>query len=226
MVWNMIDIRHFEYFMGINSFPQFDIEYFNIADSQDFVYTGRAIYDLKTKRHKLLLPSDVELPEFLVFHELTHILDMEKLGDGNRTHDFCLTGYMEYHASQVELMTMMGATTIQDALSFSMEDAINCSEWSVRHYLDNKLATANTLILDSSHEKRCDGLGALFNFWGLKSVCSMYSIDFKDDFSYREFLNHMSTLLFMEMRDYFTGWIDDVDKAIALYSQAICSIAS
>ena len=66
---------------------------------------------------------------------------MESLGNGNRAHDFCLTGYMEYHASQVELMTMMGAKTIREALSFSMEDAINFSKWSVRQYLDNKLGS-------------------------------------------------------------------------------------
>lgn len=222
----MIDISGYKYFMGINTFPQFEIEYYRLNDSQDFVYAGRTEYDPETKRHKLLLPSNAEVPKFLLFHELTHIFDMESLGNGNRAHDFCLTGYMEYHASQVELMTMMGAKTIREALSFSMEDAINCSKWSVRQYLDNKLETAKILILDSSLEKRCDGLGALFNFWGLKSVCSMYSIDFKDDYGYREFLNHMSSLLFMEMRDCFTEWIDDVDIAIALYSQALCSIAS
>lgn len=222
----MIGISDYKYFMGINSFPQFEIEYYRLSDSQDFIYGGRAEYDPETKSHKLLLPSNAEVPKCLFFHELTHILDMERLGNGDRAHDFCLTGYMEYHASQVELMTMMGAKTIQDELTFSMEDTINCSKWSVQQYLDNKLETAKILMLDSSHEKRCDGLGALFNFWGLKSVCGMYSIDFKDDYGYREFLNHMSALLFMKMRGCFTGWIDDVDKAIALYSQAYCSIVS
>lgn len=89
---------------------------------------------------------------FIVFHELTHILDTEMLSNGDHTYDFCLTGYMEYHASQVEMMALMGATTIREKLSFSMEKSINYFDM-VRQYLDSKLETAKTLIVDSNQKK-------------------------------------------------------------------------
>lgn len=213
----MIDINSYKRFMGINSFPQFKTEYYKLIESQGFAYAARAEFDPETKRHKLLLPSNAEVPMFLIFHELTHILDMETLWKGDRAHDYYLTGYMEYHASQIELMAMMNAMTIRDTLSFSMDESIGFNDYSVRQYLDNKLENAKALMLDSSSQKRSDGLGVLFNFLGLKSVCKMYAKDFKDDYTYRELMNHISAFLFMELREFFVGWIDDVDGAVALY---------
>ena len=222
----MIDISEYKYFMGISSFPQFEVEYYRYSDAQDFVYASCAEYDPRTKNHKLLLPANLKPPTFIVFHELTHILDIEMLSNGDRTHDFCLTGYMEYHASQVELMALMGATTIREKLSFSMEESINYFDYTVCQYLDSKLENAKTLIVDSNHKKRCDGLGVFFNFLGLKSICSMFATDFKDNYSYQRFVDHMPSLLFMETRKHFTGWIDDIDKAVGLYAQMLNAIDS
>ena len=162
----MIDIDDYKRFMGIDSFPEFETEYFTQDYSKDYVYGAQAVYDVETQKHTLRFPSELEVPRFLLFHELTHILDAEKYSTGEKNHDFCLQGFMEYHASRVELMVMMGAQTVNETLSFSMNEKINGCGWSVKQYVDNKLETARNLILAEDRQRRKDGLGALYNFFG------------------------------------------------------------
>lgn len=57
-------------------------------------------------------------------------------------------------------------------------------------------------------------------------MCSIFAADFKDNHSYREFVDHMSSLLFIEIRKHFTGWIADIDRAVVLYAQMFNTIDS
>lgn len=215
----MIDIKEYKEFMGIVSFPEFEEEYYVVNGSEEYCYVGQAVYNYQTREHKLRLPSNTQVPKYLLFHELTHILDAEIHANGEKIHDFCLSGYMEYHASQVELMAMVGAKSVKEVLSFSMNDLIG-TEWTVRKYVENKLDTAKALIGCFDTEKRISGLGALFNFFGLKSVCAMFAKDFVEDYRYQEVLDKMSSLLFAELRRSMNGWVEDIDNAIILYSHA------
>ena len=215
-----MDVTEYKQFMGIDAFPKFEEESFEIDDSQEFCYAGKAIYDWQSRKHKLLLPSINQVPKFLLFHELTHILDAEKYSNGEKVHDFCLAGYMEYHASQVELMAMLGAKSVKDVLSFSMEDMAEDSEWNIRKYVENKLDTAEVLIGSSDQQKRVSGLAALYNFLGLRSVCAMYAKDYVDYYSYQEILTRLSSFLLVELRNFMSGWVEDMDKAVILYSHA------
>ena len=147
----MIDIKpyreSYKQFMGINTFPMFTTEYFDIEINQEYVSVAKAEYDFQTKQQKLLISGNVEYyPKYLLYHELTHILDADMYSNGDKKHDCCLTGYMEYHASQVELMCLMGAKTIRDKLSFSMDDLSNHLDWTVGHFLDEKYKAASELI--------------------------------------------------------------------------------
>ena len=133
--------------MGINTFPMFTTEYFDIEINQEYVSVAKAEYDFQTKQQKLLISGNVEYyPKYLLYHELTHILDADMYSNGDKKHDCCLTGYMEYHASPVELMCLMGAKTIRDKLSFSMDDLSNHLDWTVGHFLDEKYKAASELI--------------------------------------------------------------------------------
>lgn len=217
----MIDIELYKRFMGIASFPIFETQYYYVDLNQDYVYGARAIFEGQTGKHVLMLPSSFKTPRFLLFHELTHIYDMETLRKGEKNHDYCLTGYMEYHASQVELMTLMGADSVGDKLSFSMNDSVNCLEYTVRQYLDNKYSTAKDLIMCGDRQKRFDGLGAFYNFLGLKSICSMYSTNFIDDYKYQEFADRFGGYIVSVMINFMIGWNVDVEKAIALYSNTL-----
>ena len=225
----MIDkeiIEDYKCFMGLDEFPEFECDYYLLDDSTGFIYGARAEYDPISRKHKLLLPANMKLPRFLLFHELTHIYDMDRFSKGDVNYDFCLTGYMEYHASQIELIAMMGTAKIENAFSFSMKNSVNNSEWSVQHYIDNKLETAKSLVKKTEKQKRLDGLDVFFNYLGLKSICSMFATDFKDENSYREFAERMSSILFMEIRKEFCGWISDIDRAVALYSHAYSAVAA
>ena len=211
-------IYEYKHFMEIDTFPEFEIEYYALDYSKDYIYGAQAVYDVKTKKHTLRLPADFEVPRFLLFHELTHILDVEKYSVGEKNHDLCLHGFTEYHASQVELMVMIGAKTKRSTVCFSMKDQINRSDCSVQKYINNKLETARKLILDLDRYRRIDGLGVLYNFLGLRSICSLYSSDFIDQYDYNDFVKTMSSYLFISLKNYMVGWVNDVDKAVGLYS--------
>ncbi len=224
MMEKMID--NYKQFMEIDTFPEFEIQYYALDCSKDYSYGAQAVFDVKTKKHTLRLPTNFEVPRFLLFHELTHILDAEKYSIGEKNHDFCLHGFTEYHASQVELMVMIGAETISSAVCFSMKEQINRSDWSVQKYIDNKLETARKLMQYSERRRRIDGLGALYNFFGLRSICSLYSSDFIDQYDYHDFLETMSSYLFMSLKSYMIGWVNDVEKAVALYSNVLNAVLS
>lgn len=214
----MIEIDDYKQFMGVYTFPEFEIEYYTLDYSKDYCYGAQAVYDFNTKEHILCLPADFEVPRFLLFHELTHIIDAEEYSNGDKNHDFCLHGFMEYHASQVELMVMLGAETVNSTLSFSMKDPVNRLDMTVEQYVNNKLETARNLIIDSDHQRRIDGLGALYNFLGLRSVCCMFAKDHDDQYDYCVFLEMIPSYLFSTMRSFMTGWKIDVEKAAGLYS--------
>ena len=219
-----MDVSDYKQFMKTDSFPQFDVQYYTPDMRADYIYGARAEYDLNTRAHTLLLPERYEVSRFLLFHELTHILDMELLATGERNHDYCLTGYMEYHASQVELMVIMGAESVKDKISFSLQNHVVKSEWTIEQYLKNKLDTALRLITACNQQTRKDGLDAFFNFLGLKSVCVMFSTDYEDRHSYRQIADRIPSHLLMELKRTFSGWIVDIDKAVAIYSHAVHAI--
>ena len=221
----MIDIEAYKRFIGITSFPQFGIEYFEPDLDQKYTSAAQAIYEQKTGVHVLRLPSCYEIPRFLLYHELTHICDVEVFKREEKNHDFCLAGYMEYHASQVELMVLMGATDLDDSISFSMSDCSGYLGWTVQQYLENKLTSAEFLICEKDQQARIMGLDVFFNYLGLKSICSMYAVDFVDNINYRVFAEHLPSPLLFEIRKDMVGWIKDVEKIVVLYSNAVHYIA-
>ena len=84
-------IYEYEQFMEIDSFPEFEIEHYALDCYIDYIYGAQTVYDVETKKHRLRLPTDFELPRFLLFHELTHILDTENYSIGEKNHDlFCM----------------------------------------------------------------------------------------------------------------------------------------
>ena len=68
----MIDVTNYKQFMGIDSFPVFDVKYYTLDLTGDYSYGARAEYDVKTKAHTLMLPRNCGASKFLLFHELTH----------------------------------------------------------------------------------------------------------------------------------------------------------
>ena len=213
----MIDDKKFRQFMEIDTFPDYSTEYFKVDPTLDYFYAARAEYSFTSEQHKLLLPEKYDIPECILFHELTHILDAERYSNGNRSHDYGLTGYMEYHASQVELMVILGAKTINDKLAFSMQDRIGVSNCTIQYYVEKQLETAKMMISDSDQKKRIEGIGVLFNFLGSKSICNMYATDYCENYNYKEIVKHFPSFLFLQLRELMQGWVKDIEKTTLLY---------
>ena len=220
----MVDVDAYMAFMGIDSFPPFTEECFDLDLNQEHIKAAKAEYDYQTKEQKLHVPSGINIPRFLLYHELTHILDMNNYSTGERNHDYCLTGFTEYHASQVELMVLLGADKVTDRISFSMSDSANYLGWSVKDFVDNKFNIAKDLIISANSAERLDGLGVLYNFLGLRSICIMYSKDYDDKYTYQTFMEKLSTMQIYHLRNTMTGWIEDVEKAVALYSNVVGAV--
>ena len=214
----------FKYFMGISTIPEFETEYFELDLGQSSLIAAQAQYDEETGKFILRLPLNCDVPKFLLFHELTHIYDMSILKTGEKNYDFCLSGYLEYHASQVELMVLLEAKKTTDCLTFSMGDSVNYLDWTVWQYLENKLSIAIELIANDSQEKQICGLEVFYNFLGLKSVCNMYATDFKDEFNYKRIADRLPSFLLLTIKQFMNGWIDDVETAVVLYSNAVMAI--
>ena len=134
--------EEYKAFMGINEFPEYKLELFKL-DINDINESGygapaQSKYNFNTGEHILRVCTDLEVMKYIVFHEFTHILDSEMYVNGNANAYAYLTGYTEYHASQVELMLLLGANSINvDDFAFSIEEKIKTitGEKSVKDYL-------------------------------------------------------------------------------------------
>ena len=93
--------------MGISQFPEFDLKTkfasLAIADSQGFDSAAVTAYQPITGQHSLCVSTNLELSKYLMFHEFTHMYDSEIYVNGDKVRYAGLSGYTEYHASQVEL---------------------------------------------------------------------------------------------------------------------------
>lgn len=100
-------------FMEIEEFPDYNLELFDIkiedTDSKGYGAIAQAMYNPKTGIHTLRVCKNLELKKYVIFHEFTHILDSEIYASKDSVRYMYLSGYTEYHASQVELMCLLGA---------------------------------------------------------------------------------------------------------------------
>ena len=113
-IYELIDKYEKEYidFMGLEKFPKYKVECFEInineTDITGFGSLAQAKYNPHTDEHTLRVCSNLEVRKYVVFHEFTHILDAEMYAKNNPANYAYLSGYTEYHASQIELMILLG----------------------------------------------------------------------------------------------------------------------
>lgn len=224
-------------FMGIDSFPKYRLELYEVkieeTDKAGFGIVAQALYDSKTGQHTLRICANLEVKEYIVFHEFTHILDSEKYANGDAVRYAYLSGYTEYHASQVELMFLLGAQKISDDISDkAMLSAISTfpNERTVKEYITSKhqfvvdMMSRNDFPVDIEALKVT--LGALYNYWGLRSICKMYLNDYQEQVDNSAIIKVLPTQLFLVMNIFMDGWFDDskVEKSFGPYSNALMPI--
>lgn len=196
----------FKSFMGIEEFPTYELQTKEVSETivaaQGFEVAAAAFYQPQYRSHTLLVSTNLILSKYLAFHEFTHILDSEMYANGDQMRYVGLSGFTEYHASQVELMQLLGANTSNQDLSFSMDTTIAtfAGEKSVSEYVKGKQQHAIELFSRSDFPADINmlksAIGVLHNYWGLRSICEMYSTDYTEEINNEAFLKFIPTQVF------------------------------
>lgn len=221
--------ENFKKFMGIADFPTYKlatkVASLSVADSRGFDSAASTFYQPKTDSHTLQVSTNLILSQYLLFHEFTHILDSEMYAKGDSMRYAGLSGFTEYHASQIELMQLLGATSVNDSISFPMQTTIHTfsGEKSVAQYIQDKQQHAIELFSRDDFPADIDTLksafGILYNYWGLRSICEMYSSDYVENVQNDAFLKFIPSVYFSLLNTLMHGWLDTsiIEKSIPLY---------
>ena len=120
--------RAYMSFMSIEKFPPYSLHsvrtQLDDARSKGFGTPASVHYNPQTNEHILTVSSDLIMTEYLIFHEFTHILDVEEYAKADKWKYASLSGFMEYHASQVELLKLTGALNITQPKEFTMRTMV------------------------------------------------------------------------------------------------------
>ena len=205
-------------FMRIERFPAYDLKFkeasLSKADLQGFDSLASTAYDVNTHNHTLCIATNLPLEKYVLFHEFTHMLDSEEHTNGDKNRYAGLLGYTEYHASQVELMQLLGAKSIGEIPSFSINSFVHTlsGEKSISQYVHEKQMHAIELFSRSDFPANIDTLksavGVLHNYWGLRSICEMYAADFVETVDNNAFLQFIPTMHFSVLNRLMHGWMD------------------
>ena len=229
--------REFKEFVGIKDFPIYQLTTkevsLSVADSRGFDSAASTFYNPKTNTHTLQISTNLVLPKYLVFHEFTHILDTDLYADGDSTNYAGLSGFTEYHASQIELLLLLGAKNINDFISFKMDTIISTfsGDKSVLQYVRDKQQHAIQLFkrtdFPADLETLKSAFGVLYNYWGLRSICEMYASDYVEEIQNDAFLQFISAMNFCLMNTMMHGWLDKrkIEKTVPLYLNTLVPLA-
>lgn len=204
-------------FMILRSFPNYDIIIQDITldanESKQYMKAACAKYDFETQRHSLLVNPLIDFNEYIVFHEFTHILDTEQYANNDRIRYVDLSGYTEYHASQIELLNLLGAKKFSKKVRFKMNQIINTlsGNITVQEYIEDKHNQAIELInndyFSENSEYMINSLGVLFNYWGLRSICEMYAKDYNENKNNDAFLKRIPPFLYNSLDSLMHGFM-------------------
>lgn len=213
-------------FMKLRSFPHYDIIIQNISldadESKQYMKATCAKYDFETQRHSLIVNPSIDFNEYIVFHELTHILDTEQYANNDRISYVYLSGYTEYHASQIELLNLLGAKKVNKRVRFKMNQIIKTitGDITVQEYIEDKHNQAielfNSDFFSVNAEYMIGSLGVLFNYLGLRSICEMYATDYKENKNNDAFLKRIPSLLFISLDSSMHGFMNDKQIKITM----------
>lgn len=223
----------FRVFMGIEEFPTYELQTkevsITIADSQGFEVAASTSFQVQNSIHTFLISTNITLSKYLIFHEFTHMLDSEMYVKSDKVRYAGLSGFTEYHASQVELMQLLGANTVDEVLSFSMDSIITtfAGEKSVSQYVDEKQQHAIELFSRNEFPANLNTLKSaiaiLCNYLGLRSICEMYSTDYTEKVNNGAFLNFIPTQHFSVLNYLMHGWLNEekIELTIKIYMNII-----
>lgn len=182
--------REYEAFMGGAVLPTMSLRPLSIDELPRNPAWATVMYDPRADRYELQVfdhihDSNVVISsDYLLFHEFTHALDISLYGAGDVNRYNALRGYLEYHAAQVEMMKLVGASKFTDSIEFSMHDTITDIEGpkSVLEYVEHGIEVVTSAMAKPGFKTEIaqvfHAVGALYNHLGRLSICQMASPDF------------------------------------------------
>lgn len=234
-------VDDFKHFVGIDSFPVFDVKSKEITIEkslkQGFDSTAAVFYDIPTGRHTLEIWSKLSLPqmnaEYLVFHELTHIWDADVFSQRDKLKHMSNKGYTEYHAAQIDFMKLLGAKNIAEPFSFSMKQTVEPfgGTKTAKGFVDMPRNLAVELIsrgdFPANIETLATTMGAIFNYYGRRSICKMYAIDYVANEDMSVIAGFIGEDTVKALDAFMLGWLDTTRVSLidALYGKMIVALA-
>lgn len=235
-------IDNYKKFMGIERFPEFTVKSKEItlekSQTQGFDSPAAVFYDVQSGSHLLEIWSKLSLlqmnAEYLVFHEFTHILDAETYSLKDKVKHMSNKGYTEYHAAQIDFMKLLGAKNITDSFSFNMGKKFDTFEGtkSAKEFVDMPLNLSTELInrtdFPANIETLATAMGTIFNYYGRRSICKMYAVDYTDNADVSAVSSFLGEDTVKALDSYMLGWFDanKVGLIDELYKRMILTFAS
>lgn len=220
-------IESFMTFISISSLPEIQMIPMTLSPSdahaKGFGSLATHYYDVSTGHHTLKIWEDIYKPQlhadYLVFHELTHVVDTEKYAQRDKMKNVAIKGYTEYHAAQIDFLKVLGAETASEGRVFSLSQRIVTiiKEQTALSFVlaahEAVLALLTRSDFPRDLEALVTALGMIFNYIGRKSICKMYASDYceftcllndtiiESNFLGQDVYNALDTML--------TGWLSE-----------------
>jgi hypothetical protein len=226
-------------FMSIEKFPQFRIveKKMSLSDANKKGFGSFAShhYDIQTGTHSLEVWSDIYQPqlhaEYLLFHEFTHILDTEMYVQKDKMKNAMYKGFSEYHAGQIDFLKVLGVKKVDASISFSMKQMFETvgNPKTAEEFVIAAHNTSTSLINRSDFPADVETLattfGLIFNYWGRRSICKMYAVDYVEKVDNEAIEKCIGKELFRALDAFMNGWLaEDQIKLIGeLYLKMIAS---
>lgn len=163
-------------------------DYFQLNDEMMDKMDSLGVFDALLDKDSRFFINIIRLksstvPEFieayLVFHELTHLVDYDCFVHGDKNRSLMIRGYSEYHAGQIDLTKLLGNTTVNSIPDFFMSDQIEGigGRKSVNEYVGQSLQLVVDLLqrpdFPANPETLMTVLSSANNYWGRKSICEL-----------------------------------------------------
>lgn len=229
-------------FVAIENFPNYRVISKEItiekSQRQGFDSPAAVFYDIPTGAHTMEIWSRLFLPnmnaKYLVFHEFTHIWDAEKYSQKDKVKHMSNKGFTEYHAAQIDFLKLLGAKVISQQFSFSMNQSFETFGGSktATEFVKMPRSLAIELIrrqdFSANIETFATTIGAIFNYYGRRSICKMYATDYieeKEDCVIESFIGADAV---KALDAFMLGWFDDNKVAIldGFYQKMILTLVS
>lgn len=219
----------------LDSFPDIWIEPLVLKQGKEAIadkITNQAEVKYERSLDKLILsiPENELTPQHRYFHEFTHIIDANYYERSKNKTPEGLLCYTEYHASQIELLSLIGVESVRNRFPYNKMITIGSTnkaiQVSVLQYWNHFIQEDAVELVKNS--RYLATLFPLFYYWGYRSVFDMYSdVNANPENIYSALSKHQ--LIMNALSPHFNqelgslerimkGWLDDkkTEEAIEL----------